>query len=756
MDKFATISRKNLIATGLLIVVFLLMYIWLSLILVYRNHELPIPSSLIERARNNPSDRVLADLQEIKHTMIPPIGVRIENAISQADDLLKKPQNAESYFHPKMLGDLDYASFLEPRIYLQAYRSSKNTKYLDAALRFTLEFADFDAEKWLPYKHLWTDQAIASRASTLSSLWLHFRSSQLFNNNQAEVLLSLVKRDLHKLSEKRLYTFNTNHGTQQNLGLIHLAIAFPDLAHPQEQLRRAIERHDAHLNYLFNDEGFVLEHSVGYHKLGTELLAVALKYLDIANVDTPDHWISKYKLARTNLETFIDASGSLPRIGDAIDLPLPPQLQLPLREKNALPSQSSYPLHAAVNPLNQSTKLSQPRFSTPEDSFNLWPHAGWLVDWSTDTQDTSVKNRTTLSWGYFPDRAHAHSNELGFSIWRDGQRWFTSIGYWPLHRLDRTEAVGWNSSNAPHLENEKPDAKRQTSVKKYGQHADVTFVELERNSADGFNVSRQLLQLDGNTWIVNDWYNNRANNRIETLWLLDPDIEAQATQINKNNLFKATFVDQKSPQTMLVSFFGTDQPSDFELLSPENDRRAVFIAREFLVNPTTAVRLLSPHDSEWALNLSNISSQKTDAANTVKIGAVEQLSSTQWSIEFYRNGERVSVERNSNQITVNKPKHSTTVKLKDVTYFSEMKTAQSLTEIKDRNRYNINNSDAVISRIKLSNFVVGLLVLQELVLGLIALANRFSTHLFRLITIPGWLIVSIVILDLLHKNTITL
>jgi hypothetical protein len=98
----------------------------------------------------------------------------------------------------------------------------------------------------------------------------------------------------------------------QNLALFHFCLAFPLLPDAEHYKRLAFHRLNVQLTYYINDEGIVLEHSPGYHRVGLESLSKAIRYVTLWGMTPPLSWIDKYNNAKNVYAQLRLADGRLP------------------------------------------------------------------------------------------------------------------------------------------------------------------------------------------------------------------------------------------------------------------------------------------------------------------------------------------------------------------------------------------------------------------------------------------------------------
>jgi hypothetical protein len=160
----------------------------------------------------------------------------------------------------------------------------------------------------------------------------------------------------------------------------------------------------------------------------------------------------------------------------------------------------------------------------PARATSAFPAAGYAVWWhGLDAwPDASRLSQTVVTWSNFPSRAHKLADDMSVLIWARGRPWITTTGYWPYGVEGYDDANGWRGSNAPHVSGERRAPPGATTLRRLGEAPRVRMLELQRQAERGAELRRQIVELDGTTWIVVDSTTGPPGVEIDTLWTTMP------------------------------------------------------------------------------------------------------------------------------------------------------------------------------------------------------------------------------------------
>ncbi len=456
---------------------------------------------------------------------------------------------------------LKYSGFIIPNILLSAYDISKDIEYLKMAKDFILGWASFEKKQWLPKGFVWNDHAISSRAIVMASFWNRYKNSPIFNHSDAEGILQLAFSTANLLQNNQLYTYKTNHGTMQNLALLKLAIYFPKLEEMELYKNKAINRLVIQFNYFINSEGAVLEHSAGYQKFGVDLLSTTIKLLKESTAEVPEKLKNLHLKSQLFLESLYREDGSLPATGDTM--------------------------------IGAGKQLFPGLISSQPDSINqtLLKKTGYAI-WRTKSP-----SHLTISWAYNPNMGHKHPDELSVNLWRKSQNIITNVGYWPYKRADRTKAINWPGSNAPHLQGEAFSSDRKSYIISTGSSKNTRFIELLRKEASGFNVNRQIFQIKSNRWLILDSFEDKTPNRLmQTFWTLDSSLYITN---KKGNQFQLS--SDQTNQKMIMEFLSSEDNNTIHPIYGNQEQLVGWNTTKKGIRPAYAFPIEQSSNQSWSI-----------------------------------------------------------------------------------------------------------------------------------------------------------
>ncbi len=617
---FLKIPTKFILSLNVAVPIIFLVILWTPLLFHYHVPQSHITDKAIEIAKHNPADMlfdkivpffplnrsddyILSSSESILNGNFPIPGTKSKYLIFPFDKI-NLTMGSERW-------QLQFASFVIPRILLRAYEISKDIDFLSATEKMLLAWANYEKTARFPNGFLWNDHAISERIFVLSKFWRYYRKKSIYDLTSARVILEFTVRCANFLAKPSHFTSSSNHGIMQSLALLQTCITFPALTNVEDYKAIALERLSAQINYYLSDEGVVLEHSPFYHKHGIELLSQFFNYLSLLNIPISKDLQQKYDKAIVYYSNLIRPDGSLPMIGDTSngkDL-RGPHIFSPF-EKNHQ--------HLFYN--------SNYR---PNKSFTIYPISGYSIFWhgleSWPSLDDDISQLVT-TWSYFPWRAHKHADELSLTLWKNGVNWWTNSGYWNYGTQGRSFAVGWIGSNAPHLKGESTYSNRYSSLLYYGSTNKLNAIDLKRSSPGNFSVRRQIYQFKSFLFLIIDSVEN-ADRSVLTNWTAFPNLTIKQSPLNEvfeispdtsaKKLIKLVI---GSPQPNITTFRGSKSPfigwannnpaSSILIEQPKGNSCTVvvwlddsfFPINKPINNLPTTMQWLTPE--EWSLNLS--------------------------------------------------------------------------------------------------------------------------------------------------------
>jgi hypothetical protein len=560
--------------------------IWAPSILHYYVPNVVITKEIAERARTDPPDTILNEINRFFDTSA---FTDEKELIAAAEKVLQGkieiPGRSPAVFgFPFDSDDFDrnlpgwklfFSRLSIPALLMQAYEITGRNDFLAAAKDVILGFAIYERRAWIPKGLLWNDHAIAARISVIAKFWKLYRNHTEYEFKVAEEILQLVARSAQLLAKPTHFTFNTNHGIMQNLALWQICIAFPSLPDVDFYKQLALERMQDQIKFYVSNEGVVLEHSAGYHRVGLKFIAMAFRYMRLLNEPIPDEWEIKYQKARIFNTQLQRPDGSLPMFGDTASLGEKTRKNIKGKVANG---QSKSMIYKKGRSIKQ---------------HSLYPIAGYAIWWNglDELSNEQILSQTVLAWSYFPGHAHKHADEMSVLLWAAGHNWITNIGYWPYGMKYRSKAVSWAGSNAPHLINEPFNSKRQTELLSNIWSDSSAFIELERQGPDGYIARRQVLNIKPNIWIVLDNTIGNENQRTKTIWTSSYHFNPVMAEFPNSYIFKANNND-----VYLTKFIITSKNAE---ISQYKGSVSPFAGWESY-RPAPAIVIEQPAKNSWA------------------------------------------------------------------------------------------------------------------------------------------------------------
>jgi heparinase II/III-like protein len=495
--------------------------LWAPVIRHYYVSKPSIPNEVIGAARSSPPAELLRELATFrffKRSSDEPV-------VAVADKLLRgivdgpfgqPPTTIGLPFDPADLerAGLDFflASFRVPKLFLEAYAATEREEFFEAARAFLMAWARYENSAWLPTGLLWNDHAVAERLLVLAEFWSVYRQHPNYRADTGRDIIEMVARHGVLLSSPSHFTVASNHGLMQNLALLHLCLAFPSLPNVEGYKRVALERIGDQIEFYINDEGVILEHSPGYHKIGLELLSHALRYMTLLGINPATTLVGKFNKAKEFYAQVRLPDGRLPLFGDT-------------RSE----ADSLGPVLASLDAGGRAQRLEYQSAWVPVAAARIYPVAGYAAWWNGLSQwpETRALAQTMISWSYYPGHAHKHADEMSVWVWARGQTWWSNVGYWPYHHNDRSRATSWSASNAPHMVEERGESARQSVLRSSAWSEQLAFIEVERADPAGYTARRQIVWKKPALWVVLDC-STAPRGRTRTVWTSSPDVRMEA------------------------------------------------------------------------------------------------------------------------------------------------------------------------------------------------------------------------------------
>ena len=641
-DKHATTMMKRLITLlAWILPAVVLFSIWFPALWKYRV-SIVVDASAVERLRVVPPADRLAELARIRisesfgpfadvlpvadailagEPIVAQRGVfRVSARFSAQEVLAGPPQIA-----------LAMSSLAVPEVMVRAYAKSRDRRYLDAAIEYVRGWAKFERSVVLPPEGLfWNDHAIAARALVLTELWFHYRGTDnmSYDPTFAYQLMELVDRYGQLLNRHVLYTYRSNHGTMQNLVLMVLSLAFPELEHASEWAETGYRRFVEHMQYYIGRDGVISEHSPGYQPFGMDLIAASLRCATLLGKTVPDDLAERFEQAKIYYAQLRRPDGTVPMFGDT--------------DRGPTRSLSSRRLsdggYGPLEPLE--TRKPVPVTLHPDGGVLIWWHG--LEVWPNGKQLSQL----AVTWSNWPSRVHKHADEGSLVLWSAGRQWIGNAGYFPYYdAVGRRMSEGWPGSNAPHLAGEPEDSAREARPLQHVATSRFAFVELERTRPDGFAARRQILRYSDDLWLVVDSFVDTQVREVNTIWTTHPQLSAADGEVA--GVF--TLSGPGDASSMELAFMG----SPGHKVTLHRGSRFPYVGwatlEDQVVTPTPAFLIRQQSDSGWSV----IAAMRSERGRPGFTGApsMEAWSGPErWSLRLETRDGPVAISRNGAEL----------------------------------------------------------------------------------------------------------
>lgn len=523
------------------------------------------------------------------------------------------------------------ASLSLERLLLQAYRETGQSRWLRLALQRAEQLAEHERQARHEVTFLWNDHALANRVSVLIQLWALVRLQADLRAEHGPWLLAFAQRSGRMLAKPGQFTVRTNHGVMQNIALLQLAAAFPDLRESIAWRDLAVERLKLQRGFYVSPDGVVLEHSAGYHAMGTALLAHAHRLMQLNGLPVDPALAGETTATRQVLAQLMRPDGSLPAVGNT-----DPGLRHDM--PSVLPD-GSMPVEREPPPQASASVLP-----------GLLPAAGWAVWWSGDR--AVRESQLLVTWAKHDGHGHKHADEGALVFWSGGTDWLTAVGYWPYGAPLLPQSYGWNSSNAVHEPGETTKSRREASLLASGQTDQTRFVDILRRLDSGTTFRRQVLQLDSHTLLVLDFASG-AKQGSETTWTVGPAL--RLAKQSGRDMF-ATDADARGHHLRMALV--ADSELTTRLLRGSTQPYGGWTTLKRVPEAVDALRIVNRKPSSVTMALFHVSGVNGKDASLAPVAA--DITAEQWQttvsvgpahVEIARRDDELQVRRGEGQLT---------------------------------------------------------------------------------------------------------
>jgi hypothetical protein len=257
--------------------------------------------------------------------------------------------------------------------------------------------------------------------------------------------------------------------------------------------------------------------------------------------------------------------------------------------------------------------------------------------------------QTVVTWSYFPGHGHKHADEMSVLFWAGGESWWTNVGYWPYGTSGREEAISWGGSNAPHLTNETRHSVRTTILRHYGWSEEMSVIHLERTGPGNYVVTRQVICLKPNIWIVVDSTSAQRSDLTHITWTTSHKVKvsegnikgAYELRVDGNPIRLAAFL-LGSQGTEIKQSRGSVRPfAGWEVVNGIPQPSPTFIVQQAANNGWSAAIWMLKRDSSNVDNFTTLPYMKDWRGPEV------------WTLVLPLQSGQISLNRRYNQISQN-------------------------------------------------------------------------------------------------------
>ncbi len=608
------------------------------------------------------------------------------------------------------------ASLKIPKILLKAYEVTSRDDFFTTARDMILGWAAYESNAWFPHGVYWIDNCVSERICVLAKFWKLYRNHEEYDAQVARSIFQMVSRSGELLANPTFFNYANNHGVIQNLALWQICIAFPTIPNVDFYKQLAFDRLHDQMNFYINDEGVVLEHSAGYHKLGIRILSMAFRYLPLLHLPIPDDWEVKYQKARDFYTQLIHPDGTLPMFGDT---------------GSGINSHNPSVLYVKNKVRNNERESQHNLFS--RRSHSLYPVAGFSIWWHglNESQNEHSLSQTLLTWSYFPGQAHKHSDEMSIILWADGHEWFSNVGYWTYRTKGRSDAVSWSGSNAPHLVGEDTESIRNTQLKFHGWSDDLAVVNLERRGPQEYIARRQVIYVNPALWIVVDHTSGKKNSRTTTTWPTSFKVE-----MSEDNVLGSFNLIGESKNVSLKAFFITSEETEIRRYKGSFTPFAGWQSQK----PANAIVIEQPALDSWSAAIWSLESSASPTLEfTGRPNMQNFRSPDEWEIVLPLDQGLLTIYRKGNSVYVNEDNgnNSTKVELVKPTGILD-KYGDIRTAFKNNEKKYPKHKLFLHYRWKMTYCLIFIFVLQEVFFFRYSKNNGQNYVSYRMLVVLAW------------------
>lgn len=401
--------------------------------------------------------------------------------------------------------------------------ASGDLRYLARAEEIVLDWIDANHRWFLrrPLRHAWHDHATALRARAWLPFFEAWRASPLFDAEEAERILSAIVTHAELLADPEFYTEMHNHGIDQDIALLAIAVAFPEFRKSREWLDLARARLARQVAATISPGGVHLEHSPGYHIFVAGELREAVEFARRHGIELEPRDLSDLirRMARA-AAWMLRPDGRVVRIGDTVAWP-------PLDET-----------HPVLGPLSREEPLlrfalTRGREGSPGPTAAFFREEGYAVfrdTWGT-ASDFERAFHLFFTAAAHEGRAHKQADDLSFVLYARGRPLIEDAGYHSSHAGDpgREYALHARAHNSVLVDGEGFEG-WSARIEETCEGDGFAFLVASHENYPGLRHRRTLLHVRPATAIVVDEIRKKTpggtERTFDQLFHLAPELEA--------------------------------------------------------------------------------------------------------------------------------------------------------------------------------------------------------------------------------------
>lgn len=708
--------------------------IWVSVVDHYYVSNPIITDEIVEQSRHVPQDALLDELSGFHfgelsraHT------VEMAERILQGEFALpgETPRRIRLPFDPRDIDQgspawqLFQARLVIPRVLLAAYRITGRENFFLTARDVILGWASYERRALLPKGLLWNDHAVAERILALADFWALYRHHPSYEADAARNIFVLAARSGHFLADALHFTVSTNHGLMQNLALWHLSLAFPSIPQSKRYRELAFERLREQFAFYINDEGFVLEHSAGYHREGVQFISMAFRYMSLQGIPVPGEWRQKYERAQHIYAALRRPDGSLPTFGDTGN-----------GADREGPLVTMLDIEGRYGPLEHKVAWSPPQAQS------VYPVAGYTIWWDGLGRSPMSRelSQTVVAWSYFPGLAHKHADEMSVLLWARGQTWWTNLGYLAYGTRGRDEAESWNGSNAPHLTGESTSSLRTTRLLGSGSADGLAFIDLERTGPRGYTARRQVLHAKSTLWVVMDHTSGGARDRTTTIWTTAHDV-----RVSDGRIPGSYDLTSGSSEAVLTTFILSSAGMSTGRYKGSQVPFASWQVPDDTSGPRSAIMVEQPANDSWAVVVWSLGDNRPPTRRVIAQPSMRSWKGPEkWTMVLPVESGSIRVSREGDRVVVGDDGAKSSTHL---TLTRSAGVDRKISEIQDAHEQALRKyprfNDEMDYRLKATYLAIVVLVLQEAFFALYNRVTRKYSVLLRVLSTIAWVILGL-------------